>query len=102
AIESLIKAGAMDSLPGHRAQLLAALESAMAAAGSTRRERQQGQVSLFGDHEDDTASFTVTLPSVQELNKQEARMMERDLLGVYVSDHPLQEVGRMLRSSTNT
>ena len=46
--------------------------------------------------------MSVSLPSVPELNKQEARMMERDLLGVYVSDHPLREVGRMLRSSTNT
>jgi DNA polymerase-3 subunit alpha len=103
ALECLIKAGALDSLPGHRAQLLAALEPAMAAAATLRRDRSQGQVSLFGgDDEEDIGSISIQLPPVPELSKQEALAMERDLLGVYVSEHPLKEASRMLRAQTNT
>jgi DNA polymerase-3 subunit alpha len=103
AIECLIKAGALDCLPGHRAQFLAALEPAMASASAMRRERSQGQVSLFGGaQEENLGSINIALPAVPELPKQEARALERDLLGVYVSDHPLKEASRLLRSNTNT
>jgi DNA polymerase-3 subunit alpha len=104
AIECLIKAGAMDSLPGHRAQLLAALEPALSSAAVLRRQKSQGQVSLFGDdsQEESLGSLNIALPVMPELSKQEGLAMERDLLGVYVSDHPLQEAARLLRNSTNT
>ncbi len=103
AFECLIKAGAMECLPGHRAQLLAALEPAMAAASAARKERSRGQVSLFGGNdEEDLGSVSITLPPVPEWPRPEARAYERDLLGVYVSDHPLKEAGRALRGATNT
>ncbi len=103
AIECLIKAGAMNCLPGHTAQLLAALEPAMASASAIRKQESRGQTSLFGggaDEEDDMGSLSVSLPIVPELPKHELRTMERDLLGVYVTDHPLKEAARILRSST--
>ena len=102
ALECLIKAGALDSLAGHRAQLLAALEPAMAAASTFRREQSQGQGSLFegGDEETALGSMSVALPAVPEMSKQETLALERDLLGVYVSDHPLKEAARALRNST--
>jgi len=104
ALECLIKAGAFDCLAGHRAQLLMGLEPAMAAASTLRRERSQGQTSMFGDDEEDgdLGAFSLALPAVAEMSKQEALALERDLLGVYVSDHPLKEAARQLRSATNT
>ncbi|MGV3720229.1 MAG: DNA polymerase III subunit alpha, partial [Actinomycetota bacterium] len=105
ALECLIKAGALDSLPGHRAQLLAALEAAMSAAATYRKEQSQGQNSLFDDGDGDDEGFgpiNITMPVVPEMNKQEALALERDLLGVYVSDHPLKEAARALRNATST
>jgi DNA polymerase-3 subunit alpha len=103
AIECLIKAGALDSLPGHRAQLLAVLESAMGSAAAIRRHESMGQTSLFGgsDDEEDLGSLSIALPPMPELSKQEMLAMERDLLGVYVSDHPLKEAARALRSGAS-
>lgn len=104
AFECLIKAGALDSLPGHRQQFLAALEPALQAASTQRKHLSQGQNSLFGgdDDEDGFGSISVSLPSVPEMSKQETLALERDLLGVYVSDHPLNEASRQLRNATNT
>jgi DNA polymerase-3 subunit alpha len=105
AFECLVKAGALDCLPGHRAQFLAGLESALAGAAAQRRHQSRGQSSLFGGgdaEEEDLGSLSVALPVVPELGKQEALAMERDLLGVYVSEHPLKEAARQLRNATNT
>ncbi|MFN3651897.1 MAG: DNA polymerase III subunit alpha [Armatimonadota bacterium] len=103
ALECLIKAGALDCLPGHRAQLLAALEPALAAAAVQRRQQSLGQGSLFdgGDETEGLDALSITLPSAQEISKQESLAMERDLLGVYVSDHPLKEASRALRSAVS-
>lgn len=102
AVECLVKAGALDCLPGHRAQFLAGLESAMATAAAARRQRSQGQGSLFGgEAEEDLGSLTVALPNVPEMDRQEALALERDLLGVYVSEHPLKESSRQLRNLTS-
>ena len=104
AIECLIKAGAMDCLPGHRAQFLHALEPAMTAAASHRRQQNSGQISMFGgdDDEDGLSGISIHLPNVPELNRQEALALEKDLLGVYLSDHPLKEAAGRLRNATNT
>ena len=102
--ECLIKAGALDCLPGHRAQFLGALESALGAAASHRRERTQGQECLFGGGDEaDThpGSLSGNLPHAQELTKQEMLALERDLLGVYVSDHPLKDAARALRNAVS-
>jgi DNA polymerase-3 subunit alpha len=104
AIECLIKSGALDCLPGHRAQFLAALDSAMSGAATYRKDQSLGQTSLFGgdDSEEDLGPINVTLPAVPEMSKQESLALERDLLGVYVSDHPLKEASRALKNATNT
>ena len=100
ALESLIKAGAADCLPGHRAQFLAVLEQAMAAASSLRREESRGQSSLFGEDEQRPHELGLTLPVVPEMTAAEARAHERDLIGVYISDHPLKEIAGKLRAET--
>jgi DNA polymerase-3 subunit alpha len=100
AVECLIKAGAFDALPGHRAQLLAAMEELLQAAASTRRERERGQESLFGEQGD--AARSEVLPTVPEWSRSECLAQERDLLGVYISDHPVRQAQAALRDARVT
>ncbi len=86
-IEALIKAGAFDSIVGHRAQALAALESAMSAGAAVRRDRQVGQLGLFGSE----AQEEPTLPDVPPWPRQQQLAFEKAVLGFYVSSHPLLE-----------
>ncbi len=101
AIENLIKCGALDGLPGHRAQFLAVLEPALGAASAARRQAACGQGSLFGGDESDGDS-ELPLPHAPHLSRRDALSLERELLGVYVSDHPLREVEGALRSVVST
>ncbi len=91
-IESLIRAGAMDSFEGHRAQLMAAVEGAMEAGQRAQRARESGQEGLFGDafgggesHEEKP------LPDVLEATLREKLAGEKEMLGFYVTGHPLDQ-----------
>lgn len=85
-MESLIKSGAMDCIPGNRAQKLAALNDAMEHGASVQKEQATGQMSLFGDEETD---FNVYLPDVPPLEESELLNFEKEVMGFYVSRHPL-------------
>ena len=92
AIETLIKAGAFDSFRAHRAQLTAAIDRALQAGASALADRRSGQKSLFGDLEDETENSTQTqLPDVPEWDERERLLLEREVLGYYLSSHPLAE-----------
>jgi DNA polymerase-3 subunit alpha len=99
ALECLIKAGAFDSLEPRRAALLAAVEPALGLAATLRRNRSMGQESLFGEGQsnEDEEEEDVALPVVRELGRDEALRQEKELLGVYVSDHPLTAVAAQFR-----
>lgn len=101
-LESLIAAGAMDSLQGHRAQQLAALDLALKAAQRTQEERQRGQISLFGTSQVDTVltGQEQELPAVDPWPDAEKLAQERELLGFYISGHPLDPYARDLRLLT--
>jgi DNA polymerase-3 subunit alpha len=95
--EALIAAGACDSLGGHRAQLLAALDHAINEASLQQEEAAKGQGSLFGDllggDADAPVSTTVsrgTLPNIAEWTEGERLQREKELLGFYISGHPLE------------
>ncbi len=91
--EALIHAGALDSLPGHRAQFLAALDGAMQHASLAQAEAETGQGSLFGDFGGETESDTPlqpSLPLVQEFSEGERLTSEKAILGFYISGHPLE------------
>ncbi|MEP6781974.1 MAG: DNA polymerase III subunit alpha, partial [Gemmatimonadaceae bacterium] len=94
--EALIAAGACDSLGGHRAQLIAALDHAINEASLRQEEAAKGQGSLFGDlmGGDDSAAVgtapTTTLPNVATWSESERLQREKDLLGFYISGHPLE------------
>ena len=87
AIESLIKAGALDCL-GSRPALLAALDRILAASASHFRAAEAGQMSLFGAATGVQAE-TIILPENIKTDRKEMLNWERELIGLYLSDHPL-------------
>jgi DNA polymerase-3 subunit alpha len=94
--EALIKCGAFDTLPGNRAQLLDALDSALEGANRAARDREMGQFSLFGDALDAPAAFTPALRPVAAPSTLEALAWEKETLGIFVSGHPLSDVAEAL------
>jgi DNA polymerase III subunit alpha len=99
AIETLIKAGAMDSLAGgKRHQLLDAVERAMQFGKSERMAKERGMVSLFGDMEEITNAFEFTLnQNAEEISRKQLLVWEKELIGVYISKHPLTYVNDFLK-----
>ena len=89
-IESLIKAGAYDCVPGHRAQLFEAVDRALEMGQSAQSDRARGQISLF-----ESAGMQPqvvddrSLPDAAEWTERERLAHEKDMLGFYLSGHPL-------------
>ncbi len=104
-VESLIKAGAFDSLGHRRKGLLSVFERIIDAAVERRREREAGVMSLF-EAFDDTSSAApafderVPVPDV-EFDKSQRLAFEKEMLGLYVSDHPLLGAEWLLRRRTD-
>ena len=86
-IESLVLSGAMESLPGHRAQQFAALEPTLDAAATWRKEREELQIELFDFEE--SPNWNVELPNITPYSQAQTLEFERDLMGLYLSGHPL-------------
>ena len=93
AIESLIKAGACDCLEGNRAANLAVHESLVESAQNTSKKNLEGQISLFQTDSDamSSADMGSTLPAVESFPKNIELAMEKEMLGVYLTGHPLDE-----------
>ena len=96
-VESLIAAGALDGLEGHRAQKMEAIELALKAAGKAHEAREKGQISLF-DGGGSSELVVQDLPNVEEWSELEKLAKERDLLGFYISSHPLKPYARDLKN----
>ena len=99
AVESLIKAGGFDSLGHPRRGLLAVHEAVIDAAVTRRREEQKGVMSLFGElSAEDTGGWTdeIAIPSL-DFSKTDQLRHEKEMLGLYISDHPLRGVEHALR-----
>jgi DNA polymerase-3 subunit alpha len=90
-IESFIRAGAMDSLSGTRAQLTAAIDSAMENGMRASRDRESGQSGLFAALIEEAPSAHHTLPNVPDWTPQEKLTGEKEMLGFYVTGHPLDQ-----------
>jgi DNA polymerase III subunit alpha len=100
-IQSLIKAGALDSL-GKRGQLFAAVDKAMERAQKAQRDLAQGQSGLFGlfDEGPKTAHGGDDLPRVADWEESERLANEKEVLGFFVSGHPLDKYAEKLRNLT--
>ena len=105
-VESLIKAGAFDSLGHTRRGLLSIHAEAIDACLDTKRAEAAGQFSLFGGAEDvvdavgGSSEFEVTIP-IGEWEKKILLTYEREMLGLYVSDHPLLGVEHVLAAASD-
>ena len=110
AVESLIRAGAFDSVNPNRAQLLAVYETLMESAHNTLKNNVAGQMSLFNDFSEDFSSAAsgagvkIVLPDIRNFDKPAILAMEKEILGVYVSGHPLEDHAARIRevSSVDT
>jgi DNA polymerase III subunit alpha len=91
-LECLIKVGALDDF-GERGQLLAGIDRIMAASEVTHIAREVGQLTLFGGADEDGAEeLLASLPAGTKANPKETLDWEKELVGVYVSSHPLQRM----------
>ncbi len=102
ALESLIKVGAMDSLGATRSQLLAVLDATLDRAAAAQRRKVNGQVSLFDLAPAEAAAASVVdddvpLPEGAEFPQSMLLSMEKELLGIYVSGHPLGQYEKAIR-----
>lgn len=93
ALECLIKVGAMDAF-GNRASMLASLDRIVAISSAHFRAADVGQMSMFGSSSG--VVETIHLPEVKDVDKREMLNWERELIGLYISDHPLNEYQAML------
>ena len=97
-IESLIRAGAMDCFGARRAQLNAVLEKALQGGASKLKDRKSGQMSLFDDFEEVVQEVKIVLPDVPEFPEKEMLAMEKEVLGYYLTAHPLSEYDAILKA----
>jgi DNA polymerase-3 subunit alpha len=90
-LENLIKCGAMSSLGGNRAQLTAMIDAAMESGQRAWKDRASGQTGLFGMVADEPAHEEHPLPALPDWTPQQKLSSEKEVLGVYVTGHPLDE-----------
>ncbi|MCI9624482.1 MAG: DNA polymerase III subunit alpha [Lachnospiraceae bacterium] len=91
-LENLIKAGALDSLGGNRQQYMMAYAGIMESVAQSRKNTMTGQMSLFDlVDEEEKEHFKIQLPKVEEYKKELVLSFEKEVLGVYISGHPLEE-----------
>lgn len=103
ALESLIKVGALDQM-AHRQQLLESLDRLMNFSGSQHKAADMGQMSLFGESTgvqlSTDASGLLVDQIANEVSNREMKQWERELVGVYVSEHPLQAIFDQIGSTS--
>ena len=100
AVESLIKAGAMECLSDNKAAMLSCFEGLMESAQNEAKKNIEGQISLFqlagmdggtGGSSSGGLDLGAKLPDVKPFTKEISMSMEKEMLGVYLSDHPLND-----------
>jgi DNA polymerase-3 subunit alpha len=101
-IESFIKAGAFDSLGGNRRQKMIVYPSMLDTVNREKKDNMSGQISLFdlGDEELSHAN-EIALPEIEEYEKEEFLSYEKEVLGIYISGHPLEDYANLLQKNSN-
>ncbi len=97
-LESLIKCGAFDSLGGHRAQYLAVIDDLLAHGQAEQRERECGQLSMFSLLENSAQEELLcdNLVEIEPFDNKEKLLLEKEMLGLYISGHPLEPYREMI------
>ena len=92
AVENFIKAGAFDCFPANRRQMMMIYGQIMDDAAQKKKKDFAGQISLFDfAAEEDKAAFKIKIPQVSEYGKEDLLAFEKEVLGFYISGHPLEE-----------
>ncbi len=99
-VENFIKSGALDSMPGNRRQKVMVAPEILDRKIRDKKNALEGQMTLFDfAGEDDRKQYQITMPDVPEYPREELLAFEKELLGVYVSGHPLEEYLETWKSS---
>lgn len=99
-IENFIKAGALDGLPGTRKQKMMIYVQILDAINQEKKNTMAGQMTLFDlAPEEEKESFLIKLPNVGEYDKEQLLSFEKEVLGVYISGHPLEKYEAMWRKN---
>lgn len=98
SLENLIKCGALDEFGIKRAQLLSVLDQAVDIAGKNRKDALSGQLNLFDEIL--PATLELTYPAIDELPREEILSLEKELIGFYVTGHPLDQHRQRLAALT--
>ena len=92
AIENLIKAGALDTVAGNRRQKLMVYAEIVDSVNQEKKNAMTGQMSLFDlISDEEKEAYEIQMPKVEEYSKEELLSFEKEVLGVYISGHPLEE-----------
>ena len=99
-LENFIKAGAFDGLGGNRKQFMQIYSVILDSIQQEKKNTMAGQMSLFDlVSEEEKQNYEIRLPDVEEFEKEELLAMEKEVLGIYVSGHPLEEYEQKWRNN---
>ena len=100
-IESLIKAGAFDNLGKTRSTLIASFENIIDMVASSKNQDYSGQVTMFdiGNESQDMQKMKYTFNEMQEYSEKEMLSMEKEMLGIYISGHPLEKYRKQIEET---
>jgi DNA polymerase-3 subunit alpha len=100
-IESLIKCGAFDSMKTYRSQLMAVYEKVIDGIQNSRKKNIEGQVSFFDIQPQEKNNHSFAMPNIKEYPQKELLSMEKEMLGLYISGHPLEGFEKELGEKTS-
>lgn len=102
-IESFIKSGAFDSFGGKRSQYMSSYKGIIEGIGQAKKNNIEGQLNLFdiGNNTDNINSMADVLPDIDEFPENKILSMEKEILGIYVSGHPLSAYEEILKRKTS-
>ncbi len=100
-VESLIKAGVFDCFGVYRSQLLAVYEKVIDSVSNERKKNIDGQVSLFSTLTEEFKETEIKYPYIKEFDKKYKLAMEKEMTGVYLTGHPLEDYEEALRNQTS-
>lgn len=101
AVECLIKAGALDNFNVYRSKMLAVHEKLIDSISSDKKRNIDGQMSLFGITEE-LKNPEVNYPNIKEFDKKNLLAMEKEMTGLYITGHPLDDYAQSLKMQTTT
>jgi DNA polymerase-3 subunit alpha len=100
-VESLVKAGAFDCFGVYRSQLLAVYEKVIDSASNERKKNIDGQVSLFATLTKEFKEIEIKYPDIKEFDKKYKLAMEKEMTGLYLTGHPLEDYEEALKNKTS-